>query len=243
MHRNLRAQATRDLKQFARGEGADLVGVASADRFAGAPSGHRPEDILEGARSVVSCALELPVGALLGPATAYHQIMISVHQELDRLARRIALHLEVQGAVAVPVPADEPYREWDEQQSRGVGDLSHKHAAQAAGLGKLGKSSLLITREYGNRIQLVSIVTQADLEPDPLLDWEPCPGSCTLCVRACPAGAIGTDGAVDQALCRKVMMERLPRGWIIESCSKCRLACPATAAAILRFSGARRLRP
>jgi epoxyqueuosine reductase len=220
---------TDKVKQFARSNGADLVGVASVERFDEAPAGHHPTDLLPGAKTVVACAIRIPVGVLDGPATAYQQTMDTVHAQLDLLAYQVALFLETEGGRAVPVPSDEPYRHWEAEKSYGRGDLSHKHAAQAAGLGKLGKSSMLITPEFGNRVHLVSVVTDVGLEPDPVLDWEPCPAGCTLCLRACPAGAIGEGSRVNQALCRPVVMERLPKGTIIESCWACRSACPVSA--------------
>ena len=215
------------LKQYALDNGADLVGVAPIERFGGAPQGHRPEDILPGARAVVACARRIPEGALDGPATVYHRAMEVIYAQLDLLAGRVALFLEAEGGRAAPVPADEPYRYWEPEERYGRGDLSHKHAAQAAGLGRLGKNSLLITRQFGNRVHLVSVVTDVDLTPDPVLDWDPCPERCTLCLRACPAGALSGDQQVKQALCRQVMMERLPKGTVIENCRACRRVCPS----------------
>jgi epoxyqueuosine reductase QueG len=215
------------VKQFALSRGADLVGVASVDRLDEAPAGHRPADILPGARSVVVCAAPIPAGAMDGPATSYQIAMDSVHLQLDLLATQLALFLEKDGQRAVPVPSDDPYRHWEAERSYGRGDLSHKHAAQAAGLGKLGKNSLLIAPRFGNRLHLVSVLTDLILVPDLVMDWEPCPEECTRCLRACPAGAIAEGQRVDQALCRPVVMQRLPKGTIIESCWACRKACPA----------------
>ncbi len=215
------------LKQLAVTSGADLVGVAPVERFTGAPAGHHPEDILPGAKTVIVCARRIPSGALEGPATAYHRAMEVAHNHLDYVAAQVALWIEQNGGRAVPVPADEPYAYWEAERSYGRGDLSHKHAAEAAGLGRLGKNSLLITPQFGNRVHLVSIVTNVTLPPDPVLDWEPCPKGCTLCRKACPAGPIGENQQVDQALCRPAMVERLPKGRTIESCRACRKVCPA----------------
>lgn len=216
-----------ELKKLAIAGGADLVGVAPVGRFKDAPAGHHPEDILPQAKTVIAVARRIPNGTLDGPATAYHHAMAGVHTQLDFLASQLALFLEENDSRAVPVPADEPYAYWEEERKYGRGDLSHKHAAQAAGLGCLGKNSLLITPQYGNRIHLVSIVTDLDLPGDPVLDWEPCPQGCKLCTNACPVGAIGEDQQVDQVLCRTKITTRLPKGRIIESCRLCRKACPA----------------
>jgi epoxyqueuosine reductase len=212
-------------KAFARSLGADLVGIAPVERFEDAPSGHRPADIYKDARSVMVCAMRLPRSALEGPATSYQCSMDAVHRRLDELAVQLAVFLEQSGCIAVPVPSDDPYRHWEADRSRGMGDLSHRHAGQAAGLGRLGRNSMLVTPQYGNMVHLVSIVTDAVLDPDPLLQWEPCPPGCARCIKACPAGAIMEGPSVDQSKCRPVVMQKLPKGQIIESCWACRKAC------------------
>lgn len=214
-----------ELKQFAIENGAELVGIASVDQFILAPAGHRPEDLLPGAKTVVVCAMRLMRGALDSPFTLYHRAMETLHAALDQLAWKIALFLETTGGRAVPVPADEPYRHWEPERAYGRGDLSHKHAAQAAGLGKLGKNSLLITPQFGNMVHFVSIITDIQLLPDPMLEWEPCPADCSICKDICPAGAIIENQKVEQELCRKILIKKLPKGMVIESCNACRRAC------------------
>src|SRR5512137_1902761 len=49
----------KNVKSYARGQGADLVGIASVDRFDDGPRGHRPGELLEGAQSVVVLGLRL----------------------------------------------------------------------------------------------------------------------------------------------------------------------------------------
>jgi len=214
------------LKKFAFSKGADLVGIAPVDRFHEAPEDHRPTDILPDARTVVVCAKRIPESVVMGePATSYHQMMTVLTNQLDLIAFEVATYVEKQGGKAIPVPSDDPYYDWDQERRHGRGDLSHKHAAQAAGLGKLGKNSLLITPEFGNRVHLVSVVTSLDLDPDPLVAREMCRPTCTLCMTACPAKAI-KDGLVDQKKCRSRVFLKLPKGFIIEACRECRKACP-----------------
>lgn len=214
-----------ELKKFAFSKGADLVGVASVNRFDEAPEGHRPTDILPNARTVVVCAKRIPESIVSeGPATSYHNVMAVLMSQLDFIACELAAYVERKGGKAIPVPSDEPYYDWDQERSHGRGDLSHKHAAQAAGLGRLGKNSLLITPEFGNRVHLVSVVTNLDLDSDPLVARELCRPACTLCIAACPVNAI-RDGVVDQKKCRSHVFLKLPKGVIIEACRECRKAC------------------
>ncbi|HUW63516.1 MAG TPA: hypothetical protein VMW83_02285 [Spirochaetia bacterium] len=101
-----------------------------------------------------------------------------------------------------------------------MGDLSHKHAARAAGLGVLGRNSLLITPQYGNRVDLVSVITDLDLEPDSL-------PHCRLCLDACPAGALKGNQVVVQKPCREIIGKTLPKGYWVTACWECRKVCPA----------------
>ena len=67
--------------------------------------------------------------------------------------------------------------------------------AAYAGLGWIGKHSLLINRDLGSWLLLAGIATTLPLEPDGLVD-DQC-GACTLCLDACPTGAIVAPRDVD----------------------------------------------
>jgi len=66
------------------------------------------------------------------------------------------------------------------------GPFSHRHAATRAGLGEFGYSNVVLTREFGPRQRFNSVVTDAELEPDPLIEEPIClRDKCRLCLEAC----------------------------------------------------------
>lgn len=216
------------IKAAALNMGADLVGVASMARFTGAPSGFHPTDIMPQAKTVVVIAKKIPDHLVYSShETAYTNTFQALLRRLDYIACDLAIFVEQNGGQATPIPADDPYIYWDEENRHGKGDLSHKHAAHAAGLGILGKNSLLITPQYGNRVHLVSVITSLDLEPDPPVIAELCPPKCRLCLDACPSGALKGDQVVVQKLCREIIGKTLPKGNWVYNCWECRRVCPA----------------
>ena len=74
---------------------------------------------------------------------------------------------------------------------------SHRHFAKIAGLGTFGINNMLITK-FGCCGRYSTIVTNLDVTPDSPLEDEFClykkNGSCGLCVKHCPSGALTLDG-------------------------------------------------
>jgi epoxyqueuosine reductase len=212
---------------FASSRGASLVGFAPAEAFQDAPRGFGPTDLMPSARGVVVMGKALPKGVVdSGNAAVYTLHHGHLMAQLDTLAYEVALFLEGLGAVAMPLPADDPYFHWEAERKHGIGLFSHRHAAVKAGLGTIGRNALLITPEYGNRVELVSVLTTLPFPLAPQLDDLCLPG-CTLCLEGCPSGAQSGSYAVEQKPCREYIAARTDRGHAIYRCWQCRAVCPA----------------
>ena len=77
--------------------------------------------------------------------------------------------------------------------------VQERVVAAYAGLGWIGKHSLLINPEIGSWILLAGMATTLPLTPDTLVA-DQC-GACTLCIDACPTGAIVSEREVDARKC------------------------------------------
>ncbi|NLI22380.1 MAG: epoxyqueuosine reductase [Clostridiales bacterium] len=213
-----------EIKAYFTEHGADLCGIASVDRFADAPSGFHPRDVLPGAQSVIVVARRFPAGTLRCGSTVPYTLARNLLSDwLDQLTLQFCCDLEKTGAVAVPTDAVGP-TERDPADGRMRNILSAKHAAQAAGLGVIGRNTLLITPQFGNMVWLSAILCELPLAPDPLLANRYCEG-CSLCVDVCPVQALG-EPAMRQAVCLDYAFGGENGGeWKIR-CYRCRDVCP-----------------
>ncbi len=111
--------------------------------------------------------------------------------------------------------------------------LVDRAAAVRSGIGWWGKSSMVLAPGVGPWILLGSVVTDAELRPDPPM-VRGC-GTCQACIPACPTGAIVAPGVVDSRRCIAAIVQS-PGAIPIESrqavgdrfygCDECLTACP-----------------
>lgn len=213
---------TRDeIKELFFSMGADLCGIAGIDRFGGAPEGFHPTDVLPTCKSVISFACRFPAGVLACTnSIPYTLVRNTITPKMDKIAMECCVELEKQGILAVPIPTN--YGRFDEKTGRNRSIVSQKHAAQAAGLGSIGRHSLLITKEFGSMVWLGCVLTEAELEPDAML--EPVCNDCGLCVDACPIGAL-ENVEMAQQKCWDYAFGEKDGVWQIH-CHRCRDICP-----------------
>ena len=183
------------LKNLARKAGADLVGITSRERLADAPASGDPAYVLPRAHSVVSFAVALNQAAArrfvakedwIGHGQDRKRAVKALYTIGDRLVDL----LREEGFEAVNVEINNRYRPEpgaaDVTEMTGFyPDFSHRYAALAAGLGRLGWSGNLMTPAYGSLVELGSVVTSARLMPDSPLEESPC-DRCLACVLSCP---------------------------------------------------------
>lgn len=215
-----------EIKSTAWELGADICGIAPVDRFSSAPKGFHPNDIYNDCHSVLVFAKKLPIESLFAssciPYTYINRVII---EEVDGLTLTLSRKLEYLAVKNVPVPSDDPSEYWEPHRSYARGILSLRHAGQLAGLGVLGKNTLLINDRLGNMIQIGALLLNLRLEGDPIATYEACKEDCQLCIRSCPKSAL--DGTtVNQKACRSLSNYRNERGFVLKKCWECRRVCP-----------------
>ena len=213
-----------NLKNLANSLGADLVG------FCALPSS--PIKELPALRYAVSLGVKLSDAVLKtidgAPSFVYFQHYRTANALLDQIAFRLAREIEKIGYSALPIAASQslgknnPYR----------GVVPHKTVAVLSGLGFVGKSGLFLSSEYGSKVRLATVITDMPLTNELPVIENGC-GECTLCQKACPAGAIygtppTTDGErnFDAEKCSKYMKDHFQDVGRGSVCGVCVKVCP-----------------
>ncbi len=244
------ADLTLALKEYARRLGFDLAGACPAVQplgwqrfrawleagFAGqmqylhrhAEARRHPRHVLPGARSALVLAVNYrtvePVPPGVGQAsvsryawgTDYHLVLRGQLRRLVELHRQLA----------------------PDERARAVVDtapLLEREYAQMAGLGWIGKNTMLINRQFGSWLFLAVLLTTAELSYDAPTATEHCKG-CRRCLEACPTGAIVEPYRLDARRCLSYLsMEfsgaladefRAVNGRRLFGCDACQEVCP-----------------
>lgn len=227
----MNAMTSKEIKQLAYDLGADLCGIASSDRFSAAPKGYSPLDLMPTCKSAIVIGRKFPAGFMQcnDPMVPYTVIRNVLSNMLDILSINMISSLEEKGIVAITTGAIDPTN-FDVSTQRMRQVVSAKHCAQAAGLGVIGKNTLLINEDYGNMIWMVVVLTELELEPDVLIEKDYC-RDCTKCIDICPAKATGAlsetgDPTLMQFQCKDYAFGSVDGGdWRVK-CFRCRVVCP-----------------
>ncbi len=227
------------VKAQARTLGADAVGITSMDRYEGAPLQMDPRQIMPEAKSLIAMAFRVNRGSLRGieEGTFFSNYSSMGYGGLTYLymplvVMNLAKYIEDDGYEAIPYGHQSDWRAIDNvgvpragysravRPGQAIPDVMvHlRIAAYLAGLGEIGFSKVFLTPEFGPRQRIGIVLTEAELEPDPIYAGPPLCNRCMACVKDCPGGAISSTETV------KVTLAGHEVEWAKLDCSMCATA-------------------
>ena len=241
------------VKWYAMEMGFDLVGITSADPFLGDEKtaidrlnkglmdglpwfhekrikrGVRPQQILPGARSIISLAMsylseDVPeksvrfAGKVARYAMGkdYHGV---IEKRLNSFVQGLSEHIGKDISSKVYVD---------------TGPMMDRAVAERSGIGWYGKNTNILTSTHGSWVFLGQVITDLDLDVDNRIK-KTC-GNCTLCIDQCPTGAIVAPYVLDNKRCISYLTIEcrgpIPRefrslmgDWVF-GCDICQDVCP-----------------
>lgn len=209
--------ASHFVKRLALEFGADAVGVGNIDRWSGSPLQMDPKQIMPECKSIIAMAFRVNRASLRGieEGTFFSNYSAMGYGALTYLYIPMAVinltkAIEDQGYEALPMGHQSDWRAIDQegklysQYSRPVrpGQASPdvmihlRIAAFLCGLGEIGFSKMFLTPQFGPRNRIGVVLTDLELEPDPIYSGPQLCNRCMACVDACPGKAFSREKTV-----------------------------------------------
>lgn len=204
----------KEIEEFAKKEGIDLIGFADKSRFQGVDDSHNPFSIFPEAKTVIMLGKRICRGSLRGveEGTNFGDYQLFGKNWLEDeflalSAYNLTNFIESHGWEAAPVfpnpsdldpsgvpvaegkPAPNVYPDFD-------------YAAVACGICSISYNRLVFSKEFGSRQRFHMILTDAEIESTPLLEGDICNG-CKACADSCPLGAISKEETEEIEICGK----------------------------------------
>lgn len=175
-----------ELVSLLKANGASLVGFGDVSEISA--------DLTHGLPTAISVAVHYDydiVNTLDINEELFHKHLYSLNEPIMKLIELTESSMQAWGyqfkSIGIPSPIE------SNKQLENFCQFPQKTAATRAGLGWLGKSSLLITPQYGPRVKLFTTLTNANFANAKPINNNKC-GSCQNCVIICPCNAIKNHG-------------------------------------------------
>jgi len=204
------------IEEAVRREGIDLIGFAPKSRFDCLEARVNPFSIFPEGKTVIMVGKRVCRGSLRGveEGTNFGDYSLFGNSWLEDEFLSIACYglvntLEDEGWEAVPV-----FPNPSELAPTGVAVADGRpapnvfpdftYAAVACGLCEIGRAGLPLSAKFGSRQRFHMIITDAELEPTPILERSLC-DACGKCADVCPLGAISKTETEEIEICGKKM--------------------------------------
>ncbi|AEH61194.1 4Fe-4S ferredoxin iron-sulfur binding domain protein [Methanosalsum zhilinae DSM 4017] len=220
---------TKSLIDNAFASGVDFIGITDPSCFEKKDyTGNRPQDVMPDLKSVVILGVAVPKGSfntLPEGRAEYTNTLLAATATLRIVAYRLARLIESKGYMATISPSEgSEFGYWYADRRTLKANFSFKYAAYHAGLGNFGMNHLLITEDFGPKVRMTALLTDAPLESGtaelPFINQE-CK-NCMKCIEICPAKALTSEGTIHRERCAEYMFNEL--GGL--RCGLCIKICP-----------------
>ena len=181
---------TEELFEFARQQGADVVGAVDAEIYeAAVPNLQKPSTTAHGMRTLICFVKHMLTGSFATRDVAVQSLNSHFCMDnVEKISLALSDWLEARGYRGIPVPPEAA--DMNLQRSP-AGTLDFKWVAEESGVGTVGLELNLLTEDYGPRVYIGVVMTDAVIEPTPKLERHLCPGmKCGRCAVICPTRAI-----------------------------------------------------
>ena len=205
------------VKRAALEMGADAVGIGNIERWANAPLQMDPKQIMPECKSIIGMVFRVERGSLRGieegtyfsnySAMGYGGI---TYLYMPMTVINLSKFIEDQGYEAIPMGHQSDWRAVNNvgevrpgysrptRPGQACPDimLHLRIAAYLCGLGEIGFSKMFLSPQFGPRCRVGVVLTDVELEPDPIYDGPQLCNRCMACVRECPGGCIPADRTI-----------------------------------------------
>lgn len=212
------------IKQRGLALGADAISIGNIERWQGAPLQMDPRQIMPECKSIIGLEFRVMRGSLRGveegtffsnySAMGYGGI---TYLFMPMVVMNLCRLIEDGGHEAVPMGHQSDWRGIDNEggvrpgysvpvaPGKAAPDvmLHLRIGAYLCGLGEIGHSKMFLSPRFGPRCRVGLVLTDLELEPDPIYEGPELCNRCMACVRDCPGKAMSRDKLVKVDLAGK----------------------------------------